>query len=48
MADAILQMCSNPELRQRRAAAAKRFLAEYGWERQGAELVTFYRRLVEA
>jgi glycosyltransferase involved in cell wall biosynthesis len=48
MADAILQMCVNPELRQRRAEAARRFLAEYGWERQGAELVTFYRRLVEA
>jgi hypothetical protein len=28
------------------AERARAFITEYGWERQGGELVTFYRNLV--
>jgi hypothetical protein len=36
-----------PELRSQQVQRAITFLGEYGWERQGVELVTFYRNLLE-
>jgi glycosyltransferase involved in cell wall biosynthesis len=48
MADSIDMLFSRPERRHRQAGHACTFLKEYGWERQGAELVTFYQRLLES
>lgn len=47
LADAIYRLFRNPSLRTGQAAAARAFLGRYGWERQGAELVSFYRSLLE-
>jgi glycosyltransferase involved in cell wall biosynthesis len=47
LADSIHRLFCQPDLRAAQAKRAKAFLREYGWERQGAELVTFYRSLVE-
>jgi glycosyltransferase involved in cell wall biosynthesis len=47
LADAIYRLYCEPTVRARQAVRARAFLAEYGWERQGAELVRFYRSLVE-
>jgi glycosyltransferase involved in cell wall biosynthesis len=46
-ADAILHLYSNPEIRCKQAQDAGAFLERYGWDRQGAELVAFYRDLLE-
>jgi glycosyltransferase involved in cell wall biosynthesis len=46
MADAIYRLYVDPGLRRRQAAAAGRFLDEYGWERQGRAYVDFYQRLL--
>jgi glycosyltransferase involved in cell wall biosynthesis len=43
---AILRLHGDAGLRQRQAANARAFLARYGWERQGQELVAMYRTLV--
>jgi len=48
MAGAILRLYESPELRRRQVARAAEFLEEYGWQRQGPELVNFYRDLVES
>jgi glycosyltransferase involved in cell wall biosynthesis len=48
LADAILRMHSNPDQRRQQAARARAFLTNYGWERQGAELVTMYEQLWES
>jgi glycosyltransferase involved in cell wall biosynthesis len=48
MAEAILGLYAAPDLRRRKAAAAAGFLREHGWQRQGADLVEFYRELVES
>lgn len=48
MADAIYALYREPELRSRQVQRAGAFLSEYGWERQGVELVNFYQRLVES
>lgn len=48
MARAILRLYEAPELRRRQVARAAEFLEEYGWQRQGPELVNFYRDLVES
>jgi glycosyltransferase involved in cell wall biosynthesis len=47
MADAIFRLFAEPECARAQAARARAFLREYGWERQGAEFVDFYRTLVE-
>lgn len=47
LADAIERLFREPQARRQQAERASQFLREYGWERQGAELVTFYRKLVE-
>jgi glycosyltransferase involved in cell wall biosynthesis len=45
-AEAIYRMYCKPELRQRQAGEAEKFLEQYGWERQGGELLTLYQELV--
>jgi glycosyltransferase involved in cell wall biosynthesis len=47
LTDAIYRMYSEPATRQTQAARASQFLGEYGWERQGTELVNLYQQLVE-
>ncbi len=47
LADAISRMSQDPQRRATQAARAKTFLSTHGWQRQGAELVDFYRSLVE-
>jgi glycosyltransferase involved in cell wall biosynthesis len=47
LTDAVYRLYREPKMRARQAARARVFLAEYGWERQGAELVSFYRSLME-
>jgi glycosyltransferase involved in cell wall biosynthesis len=47
LAASMLQLFSDPERRQTQARRAMSFLAEYGWERQGAELSALYQSLVE-
>jgi glycosyltransferase involved in cell wall biosynthesis len=47
LADAIHRLYSEPERRRCQAELAAQFLEEYGWQRQGIELVTFYRDLLE-
>jgi glycosyltransferase involved in cell wall biosynthesis len=46
LADSIYRLCCQPALRSRQAEQARKFLREYGWDRQGAALVTFYQNLV--
>jgi glycosyltransferase involved in cell wall biosynthesis len=46
-ADAMYRLYAEPESRRRQVTAAARFLTNYGWERQGDELVAFYRQLLE-
>ena len=46
LADAIYRLYADPEHRRRQTERSSRFLTEYGWERQGVELVTFYRDLL--
>jgi glycosyltransferase involved in cell wall biosynthesis len=45
LADAVWRLYSDPDLRLKQAARARDFLTEFGWERQAAELVSFYRQL---
>jgi glycosyltransferase involved in cell wall biosynthesis len=47
LADSIYGLYADASARRRQAACAAGFLRNYGWERQGAELVTFYRELLE-
>jgi glycosyltransferase involved in cell wall biosynthesis len=47
LADSIYRLYSQPAACERQAESANQFLREYGWDRQGAELVTFYRQLLE-
>lgn len=47
LAQAIRRLHGQAEVGRLQALQAKGFLARYGWERQGAELVTMYRSLVE-
>lgn len=47
LADAIRRLYSDAGARQRYAERARTFLTEHGWERQGGELVAFYRQLLE-
>ena len=47
LADAIDRLYSEPAARRLQAERANRFLHAYGWERQGAEFVAFYRQLLE-
>jgi glycosyltransferase involved in cell wall biosynthesis len=48
MADAIYRLHCQPDLRREQARKAGGFLRDYGWERQGPELVSFYERLIES
>jgi glycosyltransferase involved in cell wall biosynthesis len=48
LADAIYRLYRDPDLRVRQAQKAGEVLDVCGWERQGAELVGFYKRLVES
>ena len=47
LADSIYRLYAQPESRRRQAACADGFLTKYGWDRQGGELVAFYRQLLE-
>jgi len=47
LADAICRLHADGDARYRQACAAARFLDEYGWDRQGEQLVAFYRELLE-
>jgi hypothetical protein len=47
LVEVLYRLCSQPQTRHQQAAHALRFLDEHGWDRQGAELVSFYRELVE-
>jgi glycosyltransferase involved in cell wall biosynthesis len=47
LTDAILGMHADPDRRRAQAARAGTFLADHGWQRQGAELVTMYQQLLE-
>lgn len=47
LSDAIFRMHCDPERRRAQAARAGTFLAEHGWQRQGAELVAMYQQLLE-
>jgi glycosyltransferase involved in cell wall biosynthesis len=47
LAESIYRLRSKPEVRCNLARQAGRFLSDYGWERQGPELVTFYRAFME-
>jgi glycosyltransferase involved in cell wall biosynthesis len=47
LTDSIYRLYCEPTLCMQQALRARSFLTEYGWERQGAELVHFYRGLVE-
>jgi len=47
LADSIYRLYSGPAARRLQATRANQFLQTYGWERQGAEFVTFYRQLLE-
>jgi hypothetical protein len=47
LADAIYGLYAEPGSRRQQAACAAGFLRNYGWERQGRELVAFYRQLLE-
>ena len=46
LAAAVVRLYENPNLRERQAKVAKEFLTHYGWQRQGAALVTMYQELV--
>jgi glycosyltransferase involved in cell wall biosynthesis len=47
IAEAIVKLSGDPGARRQQAACAGRFLDQYGWPRQGAELVSMYRSLLE-
>jgi glycosyltransferase involved in cell wall biosynthesis len=47
LAHAIYRLYCEPARRSAQAVHAGAFLSEYGWERQGAEFVNFYRQLLE-
>ena len=47
LSEAIFRMHCDPARRGAQAARAQSFLAEHGWQRQGADLVSMYRQLVE-
>lgn len=46
LADAIEHLHAEPARRIEQARRARAFLGEHGWERQGADLVAFYRHLL--
>jgi glycosyltransferase involved in cell wall biosynthesis len=48
LADAILRLHADPDLRGRQASSARHFLERYGWKHQGQELVAMYRTLFES
>jgi glycosyltransferase involved in cell wall biosynthesis len=43
LAEAIYSLYARPDIRHAQALRARRLLAQHGWERQGGELVAFYR-----
>jgi len=47
MAGAIYRLHCQPDLQRDQAQKAQGFLRDYGWERQGPELLSFYHRLIE-
>lgn len=47
LADSIYRLYLEPAACCLQSEKANGFLRDYGWERQGAELVTFYRQLLE-
>jgi glycosyltransferase involved in cell wall biosynthesis len=47
LADAIERLYRSPDARLTQAERALGFLDRFGWERQGPELVAFYRDLVQ-
>lgn len=46
LAARMIELYRSPDQGLRQATAARRFLDEFGWERQGPELVGFYRDLL--
>jgi glycosyltransferase involved in cell wall biosynthesis len=47
LADAIQRLYGEPATRRMQAGRASGFLGDYGWDRQGPELVNFYQTLLE-
>jgi glycosyltransferase involved in cell wall biosynthesis len=47
LAEAIHRLYTQPVVAQRQTLHARAFLAKYGWEQQGPELVAMYRALLE-
>ncbi len=47
MTNAIYRLYRDPDARTRQTARAHGFLDEYGWQRQGTELVRFYHAVME-
>jgi glycosyltransferase involved in cell wall biosynthesis len=47
LADAIERLYAAPDACRTQASVAADFLTTYGWDRQGGELVAFYRQLLE-
>jgi glycosyltransferase involved in cell wall biosynthesis len=47
LAECIHRLCGQPALRHTQADRARCFLEQYGWERQGAELIALYQTLVK-
>ena len=47
LAAAVVGLHDDRERRQRQAMSASGFLSQYGWERQGRELISMYHTLVE-
>jgi glycosyltransferase involved in cell wall biosynthesis len=48
MADAIYRLHAQLDLRREQPRRASGFLVDYGWHRQGPELVSFYRQVLES
>jgi glycosyltransferase involved in cell wall biosynthesis len=48
MAEAVHRLYSQPERRRVQAERASVFLRDHGWHRQGPDLVSFYRQLLES
>ena len=48
LAEAISQLHARSDARREQASRARAFINDYGWERQGAELVAMYRTMTKS
>jgi glycosyltransferase involved in cell wall biosynthesis len=48
LTEAVYRLYREPERRHRQAETAGTFLSEFGWDRQGNELVNLYHTLAES